>query len=128
MRIDFSGRVAVVTDAAGSVAGSLDVGEDASVDAAVAAVDAQCGVPQVLINSAGVLQRTMAPEDLTLREWSFVARVDLRGTYPCRARFGAAMARAGGGAIVNIASVAGMGSCPLLSYGPVKAGVINLTE
>jgi NAD(P)-dependent dehydrogenase (short-subunit alcohol dehydrogenase family) len=117
-----------VAAACGGVAVALDVGDDASVDAAVAAVQAQCGVPQVLVNSAGVLQRTLPPEELTLREWDFVARVDLRGTYLCCARFGAAMARAGGGAIVNIASVAGMGSGPLHSYGPAKAGVINLTE
>ncbi|ODV12262.1 MAG: short-chain dehydrogenase [Rubrivivax sp. SCN 70-15] len=163
MRVDFGGRVAVVTggasgigeacarvlaeagarvvvadrnvDAAhavaaavGGVALPLDVGDDASVDAALAAVQAQCGTATVLVNSAGVLQRTLPPEELTLREWDFVARVDLRGTYLCCARFGAAMARAGGGAIVNIASVAGMGSGPLHSYGPAKAGVINLTE
>jgi NAD(P)-dependent dehydrogenase (short-subunit alcohol dehydrogenase family) len=117
-----------VAAAVGGIAVPLDVGDDGSVDTAVAAVEAQCGVPQVLVNSAGVLQRTLPPEELTLREWDFVARVDLRGTYLCCARFGAAMARAGGGAIVNIASVAGMGSGPLHSYGPAKAGVINLTE
>lgn len=117
-----------VAAACGGVAVALDVGDDASVDAAVAAVQAQCGVPQVLVNSAGVLQRTLPPDELTLREWDFVARIDLRGTYLCCARFGAAMARAGGGAIVNIASVAGMGSGPLHAYGPAKAGVINLTE
>lgn len=117
-----------VAAAVGGVAVPLDVGDDASVDAAVAAVQAQCGTASVLVNSAGVLQRTLPPEELTLREWDFVARVDLRGTYLCCARFGAAMARAGGGAIVNIASVAGMGSGPLHSYGPAKAGVINLTE
>lgn len=102
-------RVQVLAVAAGSFVGSLDVG-DASVDAAVAAVDAQCGVPQ----------RTMPPEEVTMGQWSFVARVACAA--PTRA------ARASGGAIVNIASLAGMGSCPLFSYGPVKAGLINLTE
>jgi NAD(P)-dependent dehydrogenase (short-subunit alcohol dehydrogenase family) len=38
------------------------------------------------------------------------------------------MSRQGGGAIVNIASVAGMRSGPLHSYGPAKAGVISLTR
>lgn len=117
-----------VAAAVGGVAVPLDVGDDASVDAALAAVHVQCGTAAVLVNSAGVLQRTLPPEELTLREWDFVARVDLRGTYLCCARFGAAMARAGGGAIINIASVAGMGSGPLHAYGPAKAGVINLTE
>ncbi len=91
-------------------------------------MQARWGVPNVLVNSAGVLQRTLPPEELSLREWDFVARIDLRGTYLCCARFGAVMAKRGSGAIVNIASVAGMGSGPLHSYGPAKAGVINLTE
>ena len=64
----------------------------------------------VLVNSAGVLQRTLPPEQLALAEWDFVARVDLRGTYLCCAAFGARMAARGAGAIVNIASVAGMRS------------------
>ena len=38
------------------------------------------------------------------------------------------MAKRGTGCIVNIASVAGMRSGPLHSYGPAKAGVISLTE
>lgn len=117
-----------VAEAIGGIALALDVGEEASVEALVAAVQERCGVPNVLVNSAGVLQRTLPPEELSLREWDFVARIDLRGTYLCCARFGAAMAQRGSGAIVNIASVAGMGSGPLHSYGPAKAGVINLTE
>ncbi|MDO8375786.1 MAG: SDR family oxidoreductase [Aquabacterium sp.] len=117
-----------VAAAIGGIALALDIGDEQSVDTVVASVQAQCGVPHVLVNSAGVLQRTLPPEELTLREWDFVARVDLRGTYLCCARFGAAMARRGSGAIINIASVAGMGSGPLHSYGPAKAGVINLTQ
>lgn len=117
-----------VAEAIGGIALALDVGDEASVDALVAAVQTQCGTAQVLVNSAGVLQRTLPPEELTLREWDHVARIDLRGTYLCCARFGAAMAQRGSGAIVNIASVAGMGSGPLHAYGPAKAGVINLTE
>ena len=38
------------------------------------------------------------------------------------------MAERGRGTIINIASVAGMRSGPLHSYGPAKAGVISLTE
>jgi NAD(P)-dependent dehydrogenase (short-subunit alcohol dehydrogenase family) len=75
-----------------------------------------------------VLQRTLPPDRLSLKEWDHVAHIDLRGTYLCCAAFGTEMASRGAGAIVNIASVAGMRSGPLHSYGPAKAGVISLTE
>lgn len=63
-----------------------------------------------------------------MKEWDIVARIDLRGTYLACVAFGAPMAARGCGAIVNIASVAGMRSGPLHSYGPAKAGVISLGE
>lgn len=106
----------------------MDVADEASVDRAAATVDAQHGPVDILVNCAGVLQRTLPPDQLSLKEWDLVARVDLRGTYLCCARFGTAMAGRGQGAIVNIASVAGMRSGPLHSYAPAKAGVISLTE
>ncbi|NUN59653.1 MAG: SDR family oxidoreductase [Burkholderiaceae bacterium] len=107
---------------------ALDVGEEASVDEAAADIEVRLGAVDVLVNCAGVLQRTLPPGELTLKEWDFVARIDLRGTYLCCARFGARMAQRGRGVIVNIASVAGMRSGPLHSYAPAKAGVIHLTE
>lgn len=107
----------------------LDVGEEDSVRAAEAAIRDWYGRgASVLVNCAGILQRTLPPERLSMKEWDLVQKVDLRGTYLCCAVFGATMAASGGGAIVNIASVAGMGSGPLHSYGPAKAGVINLGE
>lgn len=107
---------------------SMDVGDDASVDAAAHYISSVVSEVDVLINCAGVLQRTLPPDELSLSEWDRVARIDLRGTYLCCRAFGSAMARRGQGAIINIASVAGMCSGPLHSYAPAKAGVINLTE
>jgi len=112
----------------GGIAVVMDVGEEDSVEAAARQLNAQLDEIDVLVNCAGVLQRTLPPEDLSLKEWDRVARIDLRGTYLCCRQFGAAMARRGRGAIVNIASVAGMCSGPLHSYAPAKAGVLNLTE
>lgn len=112
----------------GAAALALDVSDEASVRQAALAVEAEHGAVDVLVNSAGVLQRTVSPSELAMSEWDLVARIDLRGTYLCCSLFGTAMALRGRGAIVNIASVAGMGSGPLHAYGPAKAGVINLTE
>lgn len=155
--MSFSGRVAVVTGGAsgigaacarllaeqgarvvvadrklaaqpGAHAVAIDIADENSVAAAAEEIETRIGPVAVLVNSAGVLQRTLPPGELTLAEWDFVARVDLRGTYLCCAAFGARMAARGKGSIVNIASVAGMRSGPLHSYGPAKAGVIHLTE
>lgn len=112
----------------GGHACEIDVGDEGSVAAAAAEIESRIGTVSVLVNSAGVLQRTLSPERLALSEWDFVARVDLRGTYVCCAEFGKRMAERGSGSIINIASVAGMRSGPLHSYGPAKAGVISLTE
>lgn len=117
-----------VAAAIGARAVPIDVGDDESVPAAADLVEREIGPVRVLVNSAGVLQRTLPPERLSLKEWDFVARIDLRGTYLCCAAFGSRMAARGDGAIVNIASVSGMRSGPLHSYGPAKAGVIHLSE
>ncbi|MFN5510712.1 MAG: SDR family NAD(P)-dependent oxidoreductase [Burkholderiales bacterium] len=106
----------------------IDLGDETSVQAAAQEIANRIGAVRVLVNCAGVLQRTLPPEELSMKEWDIVARIDLRGTYLACVAFGSAMAERGGGAIVNIASVAGMRSGPLHSYGPAKAGVISLGE
>lgn len=114
--------------ALGGHALAIDVGDEAAVDAAAGELATTLGAVEVLVNCAGVLQRTLPPGELSLKEWDFVTRIDLRGTWLCCAAFGAPMSARGRGAIVNIASVAGMRSGPLHGYGPAKAGVISLTE
>jgi NAD(P)-dependent dehydrogenase (short-subunit alcohol dehydrogenase family) len=116
-----------VASSIGCEALAIDVGEEESVRAAASEVCERYGPAEVLINCAGVLQRTLPPGELTLREWDFVSRIDLRGTYLCCTAFGIHMVERGHGSIVNIASVAGMRSGPLHAYAPAKAGVISLT-
>jgi NAD(P)-dependent dehydrogenase (short-subunit alcohol dehydrogenase family) len=62
-----------------------------------------------------------------MNEWERVLNVDFRGTYLCCAVFGTAMVKRKHGAIVNIASIAGMRSNPLHAYAPAKAAVISMT-
>lgn len=111
-----------------AVAMAIDVGQEDSVRASANAVRDNYGAVDVLVNCAGVLQRPVSPAELTQREWDFVSGIDMRGTYLCCAAFGVEMVQRRTGCIVNIASVAGMRSGPLHSYGPAKAGVISLTE
>jgi NAD(P)-dependent dehydrogenase (short-subunit alcohol dehydrogenase family) len=121
-------------DAAKAVAGSidgasveLDVRDLDAIEAAVEMTEQTLGPIDILVNCAGIAQRTLAPEDLDMSEWDRVVQIHLRGTYgTCRAA-GGRMAARGRGAIVNMASVMGMVSGPLHAYGPAKAGIINLT-
>lgn len=117
-----------VAGEAGGVAYHVDVGDDSSVEALARRVEADVGPVVALVNSAGVIQVPLPPEELPLAAWDHVVRIDQRGTYLTSVAFGSRMAQRGRGAIVNIASIAGMRSMPLHSYAPAKAAVIAMTE
>lgn len=112
----------------GGVAYRVDVGDLQSIEDLAQRVEAAAGPVTALVNSAGVIQVPLPPEDLPLQAWDDVVRVDQRGTYLASMAFGRRMARRGRGAIVNIASIAGMRSMPLHAYAPAKAAVIAMTE
>lgn len=134
-----SGAVVVVADIAlasarrlaleiGGHAIPLDVADQTSVSQAVSAIMADHGKVDVLVNSAGVIQAPLPPQQLAQEDWDRVLTVDLRGVYLCCVGFGVHMAERGEGAIVNISSTAGMLSMPLHAYGPAKSAVIALTR
>ena len=78
------GRVVVVdrrqeaaraaADAVGGYACVVDVADEIEVQRAEAELFARHGATGILINSAGVLQRTLPPEQLTLHEVPFLER------------------------------------------------------
>ncbi len=106
----------------------IDIADDAAVEAGFAEIATRSGGVDGLVNSAGILQRLEPPEQLPQRTWDLSLNVNLRGTYLCCIAAGKHMLDRGSGAIVNIASVAGMRSGPLYGYAPAKAAVISLTE
>ena len=84
----------------------------------------------ILVNNAGILPSTDAnPENTQLSEWREVFAVNLEGVFlGCRAAI-PAMRRAGGGAIVNIASITAQMPTPdIIAYGASKAAVRQLTK
>jgi len=105
-----------------------DVADEAAVRGAASRVADEMGAVSVLVNSAGIIQRPLAPEQLPMSDWDRVISVDQRGTYLCCVAFGDAMARRGAGSIVNIASITGQRSVPLHAYAPAKAAVVAITE
>jgi NAD(P)-dependent dehydrogenase (short-subunit alcohol dehydrogenase family) len=105
-----------------------DVGDENAIDACAGAIEAALGPVNVLVNSAGVIQIPLPPEELPMSSWDDVVRIDQRGTYVASVAFGRRMATRGRGSIINIASIAGMRSMPLHAYAPAKAAVIAMTE
>lgn len=112
----------------GARAFRCDVADERSVREAATRVERELGPVDVLVNSAGIIQRPLAPEDLAIDDWDRVIAVDQRGTYLCCVAFGEAMARRGRGCIVNVASITAHRSVPLHAYAPAKAAVIAITE
>ncbi len=85
----------------------------------------------ILMNNAGVYG-SGAPqtiEDISLEEWRFVNDINMDGVFlGCRAVIGA-MARSGGGSIINISSIAGIRATPdIVAYGASKGAVRQLTK
>jgi len=104
------------------------VADEKATEACAAAVEAEIGPVEVLVNSAGIIQVPVRPTELSMSSYDDVIRVDQRGTYVACVAFGRHMLARRRGAIINIASVAGMRSMPLHAYGPAKAAVIATTE
>jgi 3alpha(or 20beta)-hydroxysteroid dehydrogenase len=86
----------------------LDITSEADWAAAVAHVSDRWGAPTVLVNNAAILV-VKAIEDTTLQDFEDVVRVNQVGTFLGIRSVVAPMREAGGGSIVNIASIDGLG-------------------
>lgn len=107
----------------------FDVRNRAQVDDLVAAAMKKFGRIDILVNNAGNdIVRDLV--DMTDEEWDFQLDVNLKGPfYMCRAALPHMIKGGNGGAIVNIASVAGYISYPKgVAYAAAKAGVMGLTR
>jgi NAD(P)-dependent dehydrogenase (short-subunit alcohol dehydrogenase family) len=106
-----------------------DVGRWPEVERMVARVEGDLGRLDVLVHCAGILGRNAAVRDVEPAEWDEMLRVNLTGTFYCCRAAVPAIARAGGGAIVNMASIAGKEGNPMqAAYSAAKAGVIAFTK
>ena len=126
--VDRDQRAHDVAKELGGRAWIVDVGDELAVDKCAAEIESEFGAPEVLVNSAGIIQVPLPPEKMSMQTWDDVIRIDQRGTYVACVAFGKRMAARRRGSIINIASIAGMRSMPLHAYAPAKAAVISITE
>lgn len=149
-------RVAVFDVAAGDVpegarAYRVDVTDRVEIEAVLREVEAEWGVPHLLVNNAALDSPPDAPPEEvgpfeTYPEASFdeVMDVNVKGVVLCCQVIGAAMADAGRGSIVNVSSVYGLLSPPQdlyefrrsrgetffkpVAYSVSKSALLNLTR
>ena len=83
----------------------------------------------VVINNAGIDHKPVPMHELSDEEFDRNIGVNLKGVWHCMRAAVACMAPNGGGHVINVASIAGLRSAPLLSaYSAAKHGVMGLTK
>lgn len=107
---------------------ATDVRDLGAVEALMQRAVDRYGRLDILFNNAGIGAYGKTP-DLSVEEWHQVIAVDLHGVfYGCRAAI-PHMRTAGGGAIVNTASISGLfGDYGLAAYNAAKGAVVNYTR
>jgi len=108
---------------------SCDVGDSASVEAAVKRCVELYGRIDCAFNNAGVLGDMTLTADCSEENFDRIMRVNLKGIWLSMKYEIPHMLRQGGGVIVNTASNAGMTGTPQLGvYSATKGGVVMLTR
>ena len=107
---------------------AVDVADERSVEALVAAAVERCGRLDILINNAGINIRKPV-QDLALAEWRQVIDVNLTSAFLCARAAHPHMKRVGGGKIINIGSMLSLfGASFAPAYGASKGGIVQLTR
>ncbi len=114
--------------ATGAKAWRCDVGDAAACRDAVAAIEAELGPVEVLVNNAGVTRDGMAHK-LSDDAWQAVIRTNLDSMFNMSRQVLEGMRGRNFGRIVNISSINGQkGQLGQANYSAAKAGVIGFTK
>ena len=123
---DAAARIAAET---GGLACGADVSSGADVDRMVTEVEAALGPVDVLVNNAGVTHLPAPLEEVSEEDFDRVFRVNAKSVYLTARRLVPTMKARGRGAILNIASTAGVSPRPRLNwYNASKGWMITATK
>ena len=107
---------------------AVNVTDRAAVDAMVAAVKAQFGRIDVLVNNAGITKDARL-QKMTVEQFDAVIDVNLRAVIHCAQAVTDTMVAQGSGVILNASSVVGIyGNFGQTNYAATKFGVIGFTK
>jgi 3-oxoacyl-[acyl-carrier protein] reductase len=81
----------------------------------------------VLVNNAGILQDNFI-EEMTEEEWDQVIDINLKGSFNCCKAVIPYMKSQNYGKIVNVSSLAALGSTARVNYASAKAGIQGMTR
>lgn len=115
--------------ATGGTAAVVDVRDEEAVAAVVAQTIEEHGRIDGAVNNAAILGTIARITDYPLETWRDVMDTDLTGVFVCLQHELRAMLAQGAGAVVNVASVAGLrGWGTASAYSAAKHGVVSLTR
>ncbi|MCG8360602.1 MAG: SDR family oxidoreductase [Kiloniellales bacterium] len=106
----------------------VDIRAAESIAALAEAAEERFGPVDKLVNSAGIITPVSTSRAQPTALHDDVHAVNYRGLYLACREFGWRMAASGGGAIVNIASTAGLRPIPAPAYVTSKYAVVGATE
>jgi NAD(P)-dependent dehydrogenase (short-subunit alcohol dehydrogenase family) len=128
---DISPRAAAICDELGERAVSVrcDVSSEDDLIAAVRRAEDEFGALHVVINCAGTAEPSTPLEELAVEQFDRILGINLRGVFLGMKHGIPAIARAGGGAVVNVCSTGAlMGYSGISAYTSSKGGVLSLTR
>src|SRR5881296_593807 len=118
----------VKADGGRAIAVTGDAATEADVQQMIEAATKAFGKLDTLVNNAGDGGPTKRVQDYTSEDWFYTINSCLTSSYMCIRFAVPEMIKAGGGAIVNIASVAGRRGLPYrIGYCSAKAGQVGMT-
>ncbi len=119
----------------GAVPFVLDVADPGAVEEVFGRIEGELGVPDLLVNNAGVSGGSGGTWELSQQDWWQVLEINVRGTYLCTRAVLAPMMARGSGRIINISSGAATSPVGLdndsvmnSAYMASKAAVNRFTE
>jgi 3-oxoacyl-[acyl-carrier protein] reductase len=107
-----------------------DISRGEDVEKMVQAVREAWGGLDILVNNAGISGAGTSLHEITDEVWERMMQVNLKGVFLCSRAALPGMVEAGGGRIVNIASVAGISGMLACNahYAAAKGGIVALTR